>query len=497
MSIESIVKIDSQKELGKLLNWWGLKYTASGAYPVWVGGGCTSITSPATSTLDLKLFTTSPKPEVKREAISIEVYEATFIRTSEPKVSPEAYSATHWLSQATAPSADDPFGVKQPTLIWSKHKGLKPNARKLELGMEVAIEGLPFPQVVDSLSGDSCMVENSNVDYPISQTYPTYTIEPTDKNIKIGSLVVNTKGAYGFIKYRTIGGGYTVDASGGTVDCSLSELEGVISYSPELIQVDSFTCGAFTAQGKTYYSKEDLEASTVGRELNITTLKISIAHKEISNHYGVDYQDLHPKDSIIMEELKETLDHPLNIADKEWCLLVGPSGSGKTQLAIEYAKERGNGYITLPCSAQTTVDDLVGWKSVVDGVYIPSLLRDAVENGKVCILDEADAANSNTMLVLNSLKQDHFQFPDKLVEVHKDFRLIATANTLEYDEQYNARSPMDKATLARFHIIKYNLKDYELALRYGFNYVKTIDTTTLTPREVQRAVTRLKIKESK
>jgi MoxR-like ATPase len=98
--------------------------------------------------------------------------------------------------------------------------------------------------------------------------------------------------------------------------------------------------------------------------------------------------------------------------------------------------------------------------------------------------------------VLNGLKQEKFQFPDKLIPIHKDFRFIATANTLEFDESYNARSPLDKATLARFDKIEYGMQPHELAIRYGINYIKGIDKIEkLTPREVSRLVIKAKIKQ--
>ena len=148
--------------------------------------------------------------------------------------------------------------------------------------------------------------------------------------------------------------------------------------------------------------------------------------------------------------------------------------------------------------AQLTVDDLLGYKSITDGTYFPSLLRDAVENGKIFILDEIDACNPNTLLALNSLKNKRFQFPDKIVDIHPDFRLIATANTLEYSDVYNGRSKLDKATITRFKIIKCDLEPHHLAIRYGLDYVKDIQNIDrLTPREIERIVVEKKIAEEK
>ena len=90
----------------------------------------------------------------------------------------------------------------------------------------------------------------------------------------------------------------------------------------------------------------------------------------------------------------------------------------------------------------------------------------------------------------NSLKNKKFQFADRLVDIHPDFRLISTANTLEYSDVYNGRSKLDKATLARSKHIEYNLEDHHLALRYGLEYIKDIkNIDRLEPREIERLVT--------
>ena len=128
------------------------------------------------------------------------------------------------------------------------------------------------------------------------------------------------------------------------------------------------------------------------------------------------------------------------------------------------------------------------------------MLRDAVENGKIFILDEIDACNPNTLLALNSLKNKRFQFPDKIVDIHKDFRLIATANTLEYSDVYNGRSKLDKATLTRFKIVQCDLEAHHLAIRYGLEHISALEKDNnikfdrLTPREIERLVVERKIK---
>ena len=239
-------------------------------------------------------------------------------------------------------------------------------------------------------------------------------------------------------------------------------------------------------------------------EIEYEDIHLSYDIDIISKHYNISHDKLHNKEVSLMKQLKIALDHPLNVKRSEWALLVAKAGAGKTTLAVQYAEEKKLDYVIMQGNAQLSQDDFIGYKSIikndkdmtVEDLYVRSLLRDCVEHGKVFILDEIDACNPNTLICLNSLKNKQFQFPDKLVDVHPNFRFIATANTLEYDDVYNSRSKLDKATLDRFKIIESDLEDYHLALRYGFKYVKNIkNIDRLTPREVERLVTEAMIEE--
>lgn len=254
------------------------------------------------------------------------------------------------------------------------------------------------------------------------------------------------------------------------------------------LEAIKYTCG-------TVVDSKSKEVLTNTKGYTIEVIKDTLEHTNIAKHYSIDTKDIKPKEDSIMAQLKVTLDHKLNVANSEWALILGESGSGKTSIAIDYAKRKKVPSVVMQGTNQLTVDDLLGYKSITTGEYVSSLLRDAVEKGKVFILDEIDACNANTLLALNSLKSTHFQFPDKRVKIHKNFRFIATANTLEQSENY-LRNPLDIATIHRFDVIEYNLKDYELALRYGLKYISNLDLKKLTtPRVIERAVTKLKIDE--
>ncbi len=249
----------------------------------------------------------------------------------------------------------------------------------------------------------------------------------------------------------------------------------------ETLKVKRFACGTL---------EKDISKVPYHVEIIYEDIKVNHNLDAIARHYNVNHDKLIAREIDIIKQIDVALDHPLNVERSEWCMLVGQSGSGKTQVSIEYALNKEIPYVLQQGHSQLTVDDLLGYKSITDGTYFPSLLRDAVENGKIFIIDEIDACNPNVLLALNSLKNKKFQFADKLVDIHPNFRHIATANTLEYSDVYNGRSKLDKATLARYKIIKYDLEKHHLAIRYGLENIKDIQNIDrLEPREIERIVT--------
>lgn len=265
----------------------------------------------------------------------------------------------------------------------------------------------------------------------------------------------------------------------------------------ETIKVKRFACGT---------TDKNLDEIPYHVEIVYEDIKVNYELDAIAKHYSINHDKLIAREINILDQIKVSLDHPLNVERSEWVMLVGPSGSGKTTVAIDYAKEKGVQYILQQGHAQLTIDDLVGYTSIVKNdakqsksdLYVRSSLREAVEHGCIFIIDEIDACNPNTLLALNSLKNKKFQFPDALIDIHPDFRLIATANTLEYSDVFNGRSKLDKATLARFDIINYNLDPHHLAIRYGLDYIKDIkNIDRLEPREIERLVTKQMIEKEK
>ena len=145
---------------------------------------------------------------------------------------------------------------------------------------------------------------------------------------------------------------------------------------------------------------------------------------------------------------------------RENVLLVGPMGCGKTLLAAQVAERLQLPFGVQSCSAGMSEAQLVGWLLPVgaDGAfeYLPSLFVRLYEEGGVFLLDEVDAADENTLVLINgALSGDSFYLPQRFnapeIRRHPDFVCIAAANSLAGgDDVYTARNRLDGSTLDRF-----------------------------------------------
>lgn len=137
--------------------------------------------------------------------------------------------------------------------------------------------------------------------------------------------------------------------------------------------------------------------------------------------------------------------------------LVGPAGSGKTSAAHSVATALGLEFYAKSVGPQTSESSLLGYYDA-NGNYVRTLLREAFEFGGVFLLDEVDAGNPAVLVVINALLANgSCAFPDKVVDKHPDFVLIAGANTigLGADRQYVGRQQIDAATLDRFGLLNW------------------------------------------
>ena len=350
--------------------------------------------------------------------------------------------------------------------VYKKAK-TKKNSFPIEALDLCLVDGLEIPQVVTTVDGDNITLANGKT-YASKDVFPLYPLDSSKTyEPKLGDVIDTRHDGFKLLTKKEHLEEELHVQKNRVLRCTNPDDKLLVR---EILK--RYTCGGLVDKNGNKISESKVNSRFTPI---IEEVEGSLEHEQIAKHYGITVDKVKPKEVKILQTLKLQLDHELSQKDSEWVLLVGPSGSGKTTVGVEYAESKGLEYVIQQGSAQLAVADLLGYKSIIkfdakasnDDLYVPSLLRDAVENGKVFILDEIDACNPNTLLCLNALKLKEVQFPDKLVKVHPDFRFIATANTLVEDEDYNGRSAMDKATLSRFCIIFYDLAPAEIALRFG------------------------------
>lgn len=148
--------------------------------------------------------------------------------------------------------------------------------------------------------------------------------------------------------------------------------------------------------------------------------------------------------------------------------IAGPAGSGKTTLASQIAKALDLNFKHISCSAGMSEAHLLG-RMLFDGTYVKSDLVECYENGGVFLFDEIDAADANTLLIINSaLANGVLSVPNRKENNHalrhKDFICVCAGNTWGNGSfEYQGRNHLDAAFLDRFSISKV-LVDYDKEL---------------------------------
>ena len=158
-------------------------------------------------------------------------------------------------------------------------------------------------------------------------------------------------------------------------------------------------------------------------------------------------------------------------------LLKGEAGTAKSHNAEQVAVGLGLDFYTMSVGEQSTKSDLLGYRDA-GGAYRTTAFRKAFEMGGLFLLDEVDAGNPNVLLAINTgISNGFIDFPDGMIRVHKNFRLVATANTFGNGASgnYVGRNKLDKATVNRFVSMVWNLDlDVEEALVDNANWLKVI-----------------------
>lgn len=108
-------------------------------------------------------------------------------------------------------------------------------------------------------------------------------------------------------------------------------------------------------------------------------------------------------------------------------------------------------------------------RMLFDGEYVESDFVRLYENGGVFLFDEIDAADANTLLVINSaLANGYMSVPNRKekqrAERHENFICIVAGNTWgKGSVEYAGRNRLDSAFMDRFTVAKLEI-DYDTDL---------------------------------
>ena len=168
-------------------------------------------------------------------------------------------------------------------------------------------------------------------------------------------------------------------------------------------------------------------------------------------------------------------------------MLIGPAGSGKNVAVKQVADALGlHMYYTNNASNEFKLTGFID----AGGNYRETEFYKAFKYGGLFNLDEVDASDPTALIVINSaLANGYMAFPHETIECHKDFRIVAAANTWGKgsDMQYVGRNTLDGATLDRFDNIymdydrnlERNLYPNEEVLEFMWEYRDAVEKTKI------------------
>jgi len=212
--------------------------------------------------------------------------------------------------------------------------------------------------------------------------------------------------------------------------------------------------------------KTDLSKEAV---TDLVTANMAQAQEQIGKHIAAALASARKIEVVLPNEkptkvegvTHEALEPALQLVSQGFpIMLVGPTQCGKTTLAKQLAAALKLKFAAQSLSGGMTEGKLLGRQLPRKGgaaEFVGTPFLHAYEEGWVFLADEFDAADSNVPVSINmGLANKEIWIPDRdekpVAKMHKNFRLIATANTFGFgaDARYVGRNALDYATLERF-----------------------------------------------
>jgi len=143
--------------------------------------------------------------------------------------------------------------------------------------------------------------------------------------------------------------------------------------------------------------------------------------------------------------------------------VFGPHGSGKTSLVAQAAARLNWPVHQVTCTGRMELNDLVGRFDLVDGSmrYVHGSLAQAVRDGHILMLNEADLMDPSELAGLNDiLEGSPLEIPQnggEVIKPHPMFRVVATANSNGFGDDtgmYQGAKMMNQAFMDRFRLLK-------------------------------------------